>query len=274
LNPADRFALGWIWMNLGTESDGMIPRLYVDAPLAAGAAIPLDAARGHYLRNVLRREKGASVLLFNGRDGEWQAEIEALAKNGTRLSVQRQTVPQRRGHDLWLVFAPLKRERIDLLAEKATELGCRRLQPIFTQHTAVSRVNLERLAAHVMEAAEQTERLDLPEVAEPRRFGELLESWPADRRIILCAEAGAATPIAEALAGLPRPTADNEIPYAVMTGPEGGFASSELDHLRKLPFVTPVGLGPRVLRADTAAIAALACWQALLGDGRDRPPAR
>jgi 16S rRNA (uracil1498-N3)-methyltransferase len=261
-------------MSIGTESDGMIPRLYVDAPLAAGAAIPVDAARGHYLRNVLRREKGASVLLFNGRDGEWLAEIEVLAKSGTRLAVQRQTVAQRRGPDLWLVFAPLKRERIDLLAEKATELGCRRLQPIFTQHTAVSRVNLERLAAHVMEAAEQTERLDLPEVAEPRRFGELMESWPADRRIILCAEAGAAAPIAEALAGLPRPTALQEIPYAVMTGPEGGFASSELDHLRKLPFVTPVGLGPRVLRADTAAIAALACWQALLGDGRDRPPAR
>ena len=261
-------------MNLGTESDGMIPRLYVDAPLAAGAAIALDTARGHYLRNVLRREKGASVLLFNGRDGEWLAEIEALAKSGTRLSVQRQTVAQRLGPDLWLVFAPLKRERIDLLAEKATELGCRRLQPIFTQHTAVSRVNVERLAAHVMEAAEQTERLDLPEVGEPRRLSELLESWPAARRIILCAEAGAAAAIAEALAGLPRPTASNEAPYAVMTGPEGGFASSELDHLRKLPFVTPVGLGPRVLRADTAAIAALACWQALLGDGRERPPAR
>jgi 16S rRNA (uracil1498-N3)-methyltransferase len=120
-----------------------------------------------------------------------------------------------------------------------------------------------------MEAAEQTERLDLPEVAEPQRLSDILESWPADRRIILCAEAGAAAPIAEALAGLPR-----EVPYAVMTGPEGGFASSELDHLRKLPFVTPVGLGPRVLRADTAAIAALACWQALLGDGRERPPAR
>jgi 16S rRNA (uracil1498-N3)-methyltransferase len=256
-------------MNLGTESDGMSPRLYVDAPLAAGAAIALDTARGHYLRNVLRREKGASVLLFNGRDGEWLAEIETLAKSGARLSVQRQTVAQRLGPDLWLVFAPLKRERIDILAEKATELGCRRLQPIFTQHTAVSRVNVERLAVHVMEAAEQTERLDLPEVAEPRQLSELLESWPADRRIILCAEAGAAAPIAEALAGLPR-----DIPYAVMTGPEGGFASSELDHLRKLPFVTPVGLGPRVLRADTAAIAALACWQALLGDGRERPPAR
>jgi len=256
-------------MNLGTESDGMIPRLYVDAPLAAGAAIALDSARGHYLRNVLRREKGASVLLFNGRDGEWLAEIDALAKSGTRLSVQRQTVAQRLGPDLWLVFAPLKRERIDLLAEKATELGCRRLQPIFTQHTAVTRVNVERLAAHVLEAAEQTERLDLPEVAEPKRLSVILESWPAERRIILCAEAGAALPIAEALAGLPRGG-----PYAVMTGPEGGFASSELDHLRKLPFVTPIGLGPRVLRADTAAIAALACWQALLGDGRERPPAR
>jgi 16S rRNA (uracil1498-N3)-methyltransferase len=256
-------------MDAGTETDGMIPRLYVDAPLAAGAAIALDAARGHYLRNVLRREKGASALLFNGRDGEWLAEIEELAKNGARLSVQRQTVAQRGGPDLWLVFAPLKRERIDLLAEKATELGCRRLQPIFTQHTAVTRVNFERLAAHVMEAAEQTERLDLPAVGEPRRLSEILESWPVERRIILCAEAGAAAPIAEALAGLPR-----EVPYAVMTGPEGGFASSELDHLRKLPFVTPVGLGPRVLRADTAAIAALACWQALLGDGRDRPPAR
>jgi 16S rRNA (uracil1498-N3)-methyltransferase len=256
-------------MVAGTETDGMIPRLYVDAPLAAGAAIALDAARGHYLRNVLRREKGASALLFNGRDGEWLAEIDELAKNGARLSVRRQTVAQRMGPDLWLVFAPLKRERIDLLAEKATELGCRRLQPIFTQHTAVTRINVERLAAHVMEAAEQTERLDLPEVAEPLRLSEVLESWPAERRIILCAEAGAAAPIAEALAGLPRGG-----PYAVMTGPEGGFASSELDHLRKLPFVTPVGLGPRVLRADTAAIAALACWQALLGDGRDRPPAR
>jgi 16S rRNA (uracil1498-N3)-methyltransferase len=256
-------------MDAGTETDGMIPRLYVDAPLAAGAAIALDSARSHYLRNVLRREKGASVLLFNGRDGEWQAEIEALAKTGTLLSVRRQTVTQRLGPDLWLVFAPLKRERIDLLAEKATELGCRRLQPIFTQHTAVTRVNVERLAAHVLEAAEQTERLDLPEVAEPKRLSVILESWPAERRIILCAEAGAALPIAEALAGLPRGG-----PYAVMTGPEGGFASSELDHLRKLPFVTPIGLGPRVLRADTAAIAALACWQALLGDGRERPPAR
>ena len=247
----------------------MIPRLYVEAPLAAGGAITLDAARGHYLRQVLRREEGASVLLFNGRDGEWQAAIETFAKAGTRLAVERQTLLQRFGPDLWLVFAPVKRERIDLLAEKATELGCRRLRPIFTQHTVVSRVNRERLAAHALEAAEQTERLDVPEVDEARRLGEVLDGWPAARRLLVCAEFGHALPIAEALAGLP-----SEAPYAVMTGPEGGFASSELDHLRKLPFVTPVGLGPRVLRADTAAIAALACWQALLGDGRERPPAR
>lgn len=247
----------------------MIPRLYVDAPLAAGKAVSLDPARGHYLRNVLRREAGASVLLFNGRDGEWRAVIEEVAKTGARLGVQHQTVAQREGPDLWLVFAPLKRDRIDLLVEKATELGCRRLQPMFTQHTAVTRVNVERLAAHALEAAEQTERLDVPEVAEPRSLGEVLDRWPPARNLIVCAEFGEAAPIAEALPRLPR-----EEPYAVMTGPEGGFASGELDHLRKLPFVTPVGLGPRVLRADTAAIAALACWQALLGDGRERPPAR
>lgn len=247
----------------------MIPRLYVEMPLAAGATVALDAARGHYLRHVLRREPGAPVLLFNGRDGEWHAAIAALAKAGATLTVEHQTLPQRFGPDLWLVFAPVKRERIDLLAEKATELGCRRLQPIFTQHTAVTRVNRERLAAHALEAAEQTERLDVPEVSEARSLGEVLDGWPAERRLLVCAEFGEARPIAEVLAGLPR-----EKPYAVMTGPEGGFASGELDHLRKLPFVTPVGLGPRVLRADTAAIAALACWQALLGDGRERPPAR
>lgn len=247
----------------------MIPRLYVEMPLAAGATVALDAARGHYLRDVLRREAGAPVLLFNGRDGEWHAAIAALAKAGARLTVERQTLPQRYGPDLWLVFAPIKRERIDLLVEKATELGCRRLQPIFTQHTAVTRVNRERLAAHALEAAEQTERLDVPEVSEARSLGEVLDGWPVERRLLVCAEFGEARPIAEVLVGLPR-----EKPYAVMTGPEGGFASGELDHLRKLPFVTPVGLGPRVLRADTAAIAALACWQALLGDGRERPPAR
>jgi len=247
----------------------MIPRLYVDLPLAAGAAIELDAARGHYLQHVLRREAGATVLLFNGRDGEWRATIEGFRKSGARLTIERLTLGQRTGPDLWLLFAPLKRERIGILVEKATELGCRVLQPMLTRHSAVGRVNLERLASHAVEAAEQTERLDVPEIREPKRLEEILGAWPASRRLILCAEAGAAMPIAEALSALPR-----DASYAVMTGPEGGFAPGELDRMRYLPFVTAVGLGPRVLRADTAATAALACWQALLGDGRERPPAR
>jgi 16S rRNA (uracil1498-N3)-methyltransferase len=246
----------------------MIPRLYVDAPLRAGAVMALDSAQSHYLTHVLRRERGAAVLLFNGREGEWQASIDALAKTGVRLALERQTRPQAAGPDLWLVFAPIKRERIDFLAEKATELGASLLQPMFTQYTSVTRVNLERLRAHAIEAAEQTKRLDVPEIREPLRLDQILASWPARRRLLVCAEFGRAAPIAEALAELPRDESG-----AVMTGPEGGFTEGELDALGRLPFARPVGLGPRLLRADTAALAALACWQALRGDGRERPPA-
>ena len=247
----------------------MIPRLYVEATLTAGATVALDHARTHYLRQVLRREVGAELQLFNGRDGEWEAVIARFGRNDAALSVERQTRAQAASPDLWLLFAPLKRERIDILAEKATELGCRAIWPVFTQHTVVTRVNVERLAAHALEAAEQTERLDLPEIRSPRKLGEVLESWSPGRRLIVCAEFGRAEPIGEALSHMKR-----EGGFAVLTGPEGGFHRSELDALGKLPFVTPVGLGPRVLRADTAALAALACWQAILGDGRERPPAR
>jgi len=247
----------------------MVPRLYIEAPLGRGATVELDPARAHYLQHVLRREAGAEVLLFNGRDGEWQGAIEALARSGARVALARQTRPQQAGPDLWLIFAPLKRERIDILAEKATELGCHCLWPIFTQHTAVTRVNTERLRVHAMEAAEQTERLEVPEIRTPAKLGEILAHWSPARRLIVCAEFGEALPIAPALGQMPRGGA-----YAIMTGPEGGFARSELDALAKLPFVTAVGLGPRVLRADTAALAALACWQAILGDGGERPPAR
>jgi len=247
----------------------MIPRLYIETPLGAGAIVDLDPARAHYLRDVLRREAGASVLLFNGREGEWQGSIERLGKTAARIAIERQTRPQKATPDLWLVFAPIKRDRIDILAEKATELGCRCLWPIFTQHTAMTRVNVERLRAHAIEAAEQTERLDVPEIRNPAKLGELLARWSPARRLLVCAEFGRALPIAEALGQLPAGGA-----YAVMTGPEGGFARSELDALGKLPFVSAVGLGPRVLRADTAALAALACWQAILGDGRERPPTR
>ena len=247
----------------------MIPRLYIDAPLGSGASIALDKARTHYLKHVLRREAGASLQLFNGRDGEWEARVVSFGRDEANVELTRQSRPQTASPDLWLLFAPLKRERIDILAEKATELGCRAIWPIFTRHTVVARVNVDRLAAHAMEAAEQTERLDLPEILAPRKLGEVLDSWSPSRRLIVCAEFGRAQPIAEALHSMPR-----EGGYAVLTGPEGGFERSELDALGKLPFVTPVGLGPRVLRADTAALAALACWQAILGDGRGRPPER
>jgi 16S rRNA (uracil1498-N3)-methyltransferase len=235
--------------------------------------VELEAAQAHYLRNVLRLSPGDAVALFNGRDGEWQAAIDGLAKRGATLRCLVQTRPQITEPDLWLLFAPIKRLRVDILVEKATELGVALLQPVFTRHTVATRLNLERLRAHAVEAAEQTERLSVPLLREPQSLAECLAGWPADRHLLLCAEAGAARPIAEALGALAGTPAARQ-PGAVLIGPEGGFASAELDDLGKLPFVTPVGLGPRILRADTAALAALACWQAILGDGRDPTPLR
>jgi len=241
-------------------------RLHVADDLAAGREIGLDHGRAHFLRSVLRLSRGAPVALFNARDGEWLARIDGLGKGWCSLAVEGQRREPAPEPDVWTVFAPIKRARIDFLAEKATELGCAVLQPVMTERTAVSRVNVERLAANAREAAEQCSRLSVPEVRAPVALSTLIEAWPAERRLLLCAEAGAATPIAEALA------AADSGPWAIVTGPEGGFAQSELDALLELPFVTPVGLGPRLLRADTAALTALACWQAVLGDGRLRPP--
>lgn len=248
-------------------------RLYVEAALAPGQAVGLDHGQAHFLRSVLRLQPGAQVALFNGEQGEWLAEIEGLGKGWCSLSVLEQRRAPQLEPDLWLVFAPIKRARIDFLAEKATELGCSVLQPVMTRFTAVSRVNEERLAANAREAAEQCERLTVPVVRETVGFAALLDAWPKGRRLLVCAEWGEARPIAEALQALRAELPRDAGPWAVMTGPEGGFAESELDALRKLPFVTPVGLGPRILRADTAALAAVACWQAVLGDGAGRPPA-
>ena len=251
-------------------TEGIATRLHVEEHLAEGVAVGLDHGRAHFLRSVLRLAKGARVALFNGRDGEWQARLEGLGKGWASLAVERRLREQDQTPDLWLAFAPIKRARIDFLAEKATELGVARLQPVMTRHTAVARVNTERLAANAREAAEQCGRLGVPEVRAPCELFALLAEWPAERRLLLCAEAGPARPIAEVLAQ----QAADPPPFAILTGPEGGFAQSELDGLLDLPFVTPVGLGPRILRADTAALAALACWQAILGDGRRRPPNR
>jgi len=243
-------------------------RLYVTADLAAGASVALDGSQAHYLRNVLRLDRGAPVALFNGHDGEWRAIIESFSKETCTVRLDRRTREQVPEPDLWLAFAPVKRARIDFLVEKATELGVSALQPVLTERTQVERVNLDRLRANVREAAEQTERLTLPEVRAPLPLARALELWPAGRRLLLCDESGISPDIASAL------HAEQPGVWGVLTGPEGGFTQRELDALRNLPFVCAVGLGPRVLRADTAALAALAVFQALLGDWRRGDGAR
>jgi len=249
----------------------MIPRLYIEDALSAGATVAADERALHYLRNVMRRAPGDPLVLFNGRDGEFEAEIASLDKRKGALKVARLRRAQDSVPDLVLCFAPLKKDAIDFLVEKATELGVAAFQPVMTRRTAASRLNLERLRANAIEAAEQTERLTIPEVRAPISFDTLVSSWEPARHIILCAEAGPALPIADALKAL---TFDVSPPntWAIFCGPEGGFHVSELDRLRTLPFVTPVGLGPRILRADTAALTALAVFQAILGDGKLRPP--
>lgn len=241
------------------------PRLYVTGDLGKGRRIELAAGQAHYLRNVMRLVPGEAVTLFNGRDGEWSARIASVGRGACAVSVERLVRPQAAEPDLWLLFAPIKRAPLDFLAQKAVELGVSRLQPVITGHTDVGRVNTDRLRANAIEAAEQCGRLSLPEVGEPAALDAALEGWPADRRLLLCAESGAARPVGEALA---EAGAAGDSRFAVMTGPEGGFTTSELDALRKLPFVTPISLGPRILRAETAAVAALACWQSVLGDWR------
>lgn len=248
--------------------DRIETRLYVPSSLAV-PSVTLDADRAHYLRNVLRLEKGSRVAVFNGTDGEYAARIASLGKGSASLAVEEKRREPGAEPDLWLVFAPIKRARLDFIAEKATELGVSGLWPVYTQHTIVGRVNQDRLLATAIEAAEQSERLSIPQIFEAAKLDEVLARWPKERRLILCDESGGGGPIADVLA-----KEDPRQPRAVLIGPEGGFARAELDAIRKLPFVTPVGLGPRVLRADTAALAALAIVQALAHDRLGSPPPR
>ncbi len=251
-------------------------RLHHEASLIAGAAVSLTRDEAHFLRSVLRLRIGAGLALFNARDGEWLAEITALAKTAATVEIVAQRRRPAAEPDLWLVCAPIKKARFDFLVEKATELGVSRILPVMTAHGAVGRVKRERLAAQVREAAEQCERLSLPEVEEMVGLDRLMADWPAERRLLVCAERGPAEPLGQLLrraAEAREPTGSPGL-WAVMTGPEGGYAQSELDALSNLPFVTFVGLGPRVLRADTAALVALALWQGLIGDYLGRPSGR
>lgn len=239
-------------------------RVFLDAPLATGATIDVTHEQANYLLNVLRLAEGDTVLVFNGRDGEWQAEIGQARRKACTLILVGLVRAQEAGPDLDYLFAPLKRARLDYMVQKATEMGAARLRPVITRRTNVDRVNTERMRANVIEAAEQCGILRLPEVAEPMPLMRMLDHWPDERRIIFCDEgADLAGPI-EAL----RDVAPG--PLAVLIGPEGGFDPEERDRLIRMPQTVRVSLGPRIMRADTAAVAALALVQAVLGDWRGR----
>jgi 16S rRNA (uracil1498-N3)-methyltransferase len=239
-------------------------RLYVDQPLAQGQAVALSQDQAHYLFSVMRLGTGMAVALFNGRDGEWRAEVAEAGKRGGVLVCDRQTQPLLMPPDLWLLFAPIKKARTDFIVEKAVEMGARRILPVQTRHTNSERIRQDRLQAHAVEAAEQCGGTFVPEVADLVALDRLLAGWPADRRILWCDESlvGAAQLLAGGLA------AAEPGPWAILIGPEGGFSDQEKARLRAMPQVLAVSLGPRILRADTAAVAALALWQASLGDWR------
>jgi len=240
--------------------DFAAPRLFLDADVTAGAEIALDAEQSNYLRNVLRLGGGDAVLVFNGRDGEWRAEIAEAGKKKTSLAVRERTRAQTPPGDLWYLFAPLKHARLDYMVQKAVEMGVSRLQPVMTRRTQAARVNLERMRANAIEAAEQCGVLGVPDIEEPVALEKLLGAWPDKRRLIFCDEGAA---VANPLATLGNVSPG---PLAVLIGPEGGFDETERARLLKLPNILAVSLGPRILRADTAAVAALALVQAVLGD--------
>jgi 16S rRNA (uracil1498-N3)-methyltransferase len=241
-----------------TEPGGKT-RLHVEDPLGPNAQITPTQEQAHYLLHVMRAKPGEHVSLFNGRDGEWRARIADVTKRSCTLVCEIQTAPQIASPDLWLVFAPVKKTPADYLAQKATELGASVLQPVFT---IVTRVNLDRLRANAIEAAEQSARTDIPEIREPLPLEKVLASWPRERKLMFCDEAGDAPTIADALSSA------RGQPWAILTGPEGGFDPKEREMIRAVPGVVPVTLGKRILRADTAALAALAVWQSLAGDWR------
>lgn len=245
--------------------DFRTPRLYVDAPLASGGEVLFDRNQTNYLLNVLRLARGDAVLLFNGRDGEWQATLSSASKKAAVAVTGSCTRPQPPAGDLHFLFAPLKHARLDYVVQKAVEMGASRLEPVVTRHTQVARINLDRMRANVIEAAEQCGILQVPEVAEPSSFDRVIET--ENRLLVFCDEdAEVKDPVAALTAARRAPGQ----PLAVLVGPEGGFAEEERATLLKRPNVVRIALGPRILRADTAAVAALTLVQTVLGDWQGR----
>lgn len=237
-------------------------RLFVRADLRPGAEIEADRAQANYLLNVLRMAAGDPILLFNGLDGEWRARIGPAGRKACVLRVEENTRPQSPTPDLHYLFAPLKHARLDYMVQKAVEMGAGRLCPVLTQFTQVNRVNLERMEANAIEAAEQCGVLAIPAIDPPSKLADKLAGWDRSRRLFFCDEDAPVASPAHSLAPLPPG------PAALLIGPEGGFSADERDRLMGLPYVTALSLGPRILRADTAAVAGLAIVQAFIGDWR------
>lgn len=233
-------------------------RLYVEHPLGEGQSVPLERDQAHYLFGVMRLAVGTHILLFNGQDGEWRAEVVQASKRGGELACREQTKPLQMPPDLWLIFAPIKKARTDFIVEKAAEMGAARIMPVQTEFTNSDRIRQDRLQAHAVEAAEQCGGTYVPEVTDLQKLDRLLADWPEDRKLMFCdeAEVGSAKRLA----------AETGDKWAILIGPEGGFSPKERDRLHSHPATHVVALGPRILRAETAAVAALTIWQQALGD--------
>ena len=239
-------------------------RLYVPEPFAEGSALTLAQGQSHYLAHVMRAREGESIAVFNGNDGQWLARVTSIAKKSVTLTLEARMAAHKPSPDLWLAFAPIK-NKTDLVVEKAVELGVSALHIVYTQHVVVKSINHEKLAAHAMEAAEQCERHDVPKLEEYKELASYLARLPNDRTLLYADESGGGQSLRSLLPKLPQGK------YAVLIGPEGGFSADERHMLKLCKNVIAFGLGPRILRADTAAVAALACVQAWLGDWQEQP---
>ena len=233
-------------------------RLFVDHTLGEAQSVPLNKDQAHYIFSVMRKSIGETILIFDGNNGEWEASIEEISKKSGVLLCIKQTKPQIMPPDLWLFFSPLKKVRTDFIVEKATELGVAKIIPVQTEHTNADRVKLSRLSAHAIEAAEQCGGTYIPKIEELQKINEVLENFPLDRRLLFCDEKLQASEV----------NLENQKKgkWAILVGPEGGFSEIERNYLRGLKFTFSISLGPRILRADTAAVTAISLWQNYLGD--------